>query len=116
MKQKAVIKKKSEYVKVREDLTVVEYPLFSEDISVVYAELNGRHPKTGYIINKESDETYLVHQGSGEIYMDGIVTKFEAGDVVPIKHGTKYYCIGSNMKFWCTINPPWKEEQEILLP
>ena len=113
---KDVIRRDEAHVKVRGDLMVVEYPDINKDVSVVYAELNGRHPASGYIINEVSNETYLVHEGSGEIYMDGVITKFKAGDVVPIRKGTKYYCKGKNMKFWCAINPPWREPQERLIP
>ncbi len=107
-----VLKRSQTNLKIREDLSVYEYPSFSEDVDIIYAELNGRHPSNGFIINKNSDETYLVYEGRGEIYLDGEVKKFEAGDIVPIKRGTKYFCVGENMKFYCAINPPWNVQQE----
>lgn len=112
---KDVYTRKEANVKYRDDLTVYEYPRFSGEVDIVYAELNGRHPLKGYIINETSDETYLVYQGKGTIYMDGRLTEFKAGDIVPIKRGTKYYCIGENMKFYCAINPVWSKEQEKLI-
>ncbi len=110
-----VIKRNQTHLKVRGDLSVFEYPAFSEDVDIIYAELNGRHPSSGFIINNDSDETYLVYQGSGEIYLDGEIIAFEAGDIVPIKRGTKYYCNGKNMKFFCAINPPWSGKQEKII-
>lgn len=75
-----VYKRKQTHVKYRDNLTVFEYPSFSKDIDIIYAELNGRHPLNGYIINNDSDETYLVYEGKGKIYMDGRITEFQAGD------------------------------------
>lgn len=110
--RKLVIKEDERHLKVREDLNVYEYPEFSNDISIIFAELNGRHPQKGVIINNDSDETYMINSGSGMIYMDGKTKNFKAGDIVPIKRGTRYYCEGKNLKFWTVINPSWKKEQE----
>lgn len=112
---KDVITRKEAHVKNREHLTVFEYPSFSDLVEIIYAELDGRHPSSGFIINEKCDETYLVYEGKGKIYMDGRITEFQAGDVVPIKRGTKYYCEGEKMKFFCTITPKWRVEDEKLI-
>ena len=111
---KQVMKQKSAKIRARKDLIAYEYPHFSAECGYANLELNGRHPSIGYIINKNSDEAFLVYQGSGEIYMDGVITNFEAGDIVAIQRGTKFYCTG-NAKFFHTSTPPWYIENEIML-
>ena len=96
----------------REDLKVFEYPNFNKTFDIVYAEINGRHPKNNELVNIKSDETYIVVQGEGIISLDGKKRKIKEKDVVPIKHGTRYFCKGKNLKLYCVISPPWKAETE----
>ena len=115
MKANIKVKKKGARINARKDLIAYEYPHFSEDAGFALLELNGRHPSIGYIVNKNCDEIFLVHQGSGEIYMDGVITKFEEEDIIAVKRGTKFYCEGNGVKLFHVSTPPWYEENEVIL-
>jgi len=51
--------------------TVWEYPFPSKDFGFATAEINGRYPDEGAVVNEMCHEIYYVLGGQGKIYCEG---------------------------------------------
>lgn len=89
---------------------VCEYEFGDPDINIGTAELSGRYPKFGYLVNEKVKEYVYVISGSGKIVTKNLIIEFETGDVVYIPIGEAYYWEAS-----CSLvmpcSPAWTSDQ-----
>ena len=60
---------------------IYKYMLPSENLSLVTAEISGRYPEKGKVLNEVCEETYFVTSGSCIIHHQSGVYSLRAGDV-----------------------------------
>ena len=90
---------------------VFEYNLCYKDIDWCIAEVSGRFPDKGWVMNTVCKEMVYIISGSGKIVIDGKgETHFETGDVVLVEPNEKYYWV-AKAKLGITCSPTWYPEQ-----
>lgn len=87
-----------------------EYRLEDERIDAATAKITGRYPDEGWVLNRVSAETAYVLAGSGKLVTEAGEELIEAGDVVLIEPGEKFYWNGE-MTLFITCAPAWKYGQ-----
>jgi len=82
-----VIRKEKAQTRERGSAKVFDYGI--KEPNIFYAEINGRHPLTGYQRNTKIKEVILVVDGDGEIVLEednqDKVLKFQAGDLIVLE-------------------------------
>jgi mannose-6-phosphate isomerase-like protein (cupin superfamily) len=81
----------------------------TDKLEVVLIETEKGHETK--IIEKKSDFTYYILEGSGYFEIEGEVENCEAGDLVCIPSGKKFIYKGK-LKMLLICTPPWREDQE----
>jgi quercetin dioxygenase-like cupin family protein len=81
------------------------------NVSIVYAEVNGRH---GKIRNIKSDRVYIVFDGEGEFILNDEVIPVQKMDVIIVPKNTPYDYRG-NMKIFLVDLPAFEEGADIKL-
>jgi mannose-6-phosphate isomerase-like protein (cupin superfamily) len=90
--------------------TAFEYPLEEKSINIAVIKLNGRYPETGQAMNTECKEIAYVIEGTGEVSVEGKITKINKGDVVLIEPKEKFYWNGK-LTILMPCTPAWTPEQ-----
>lgn len=93
-----------------ESCTVEEHFLNDETIDFALATIAGRYPSIKQAVNNECKEVVYIKEGSGKIVVNGNEHLLNAGDVILIEPGEKFYWEG-NLKIAMVCTPPWKKEQ-----
>lgn len=93
-----------------EHCVVSEYPLDDRAINGAYVELTGREPDEGRVVNTVCKELAYVISGSGSIEIEGSEIFLEAGDIVLIEPGERFFWSGT-MKLFLPCHPAWYPEQ-----
>ena len=97
------------------DICVVsDYSFGDNDIDLGIAEINGKYPENGYVVNEISKEMIYVLEGNGTIYFEDEKYTFNEGDAFIIEPNEKYYW-EANCKLVISCTPPWSEEQHNLV-
>jgi len=86
---------------------VFEYDFPSKNLGFATAEINGRHPLEGKLLNKECDEIYYVISGKGIVYIDNEKFELEKGDACYIEKGREFYVEGQDLFIALPTNPAW---------
>ena len=94
--------------------TVWEYMMKDNDINGAVAEIHGRYPDKGRVVNKESKELVFVIKGKGRLIVEGKEIRFQAGDLLLIEPGERYFWQGK-MKLFMANTPRWRSEQHKLV-
>src|SRR5688572_7333041 len=90
--------------------TVYEYDIHDKNINGAVAELNGRYPESGWVVNEMCKEMVYVIKGNGKIVFEDKEVMFNDGDVFIINPKEKYYWDAVATIFMpCT--PAWYPEQ-----
>lgn len=90
--------------------TIFEYRMGDKQINGAIAEINGRYPEEGRVVNEESKEMVFVLEGGGKVVVEGREIQFQKGDLLLIVPGEKYFWEGE-MKIFMANTPAWKPEQ-----
>ena len=106
-----IIKKENapEFVKQGVKMRVYNSKEQCPEAAVVYQETETGHAEEFY--HSKSNFIFYIIEGSGTWFIDETPHKAEAGDVVIIPPGTKFYYKG-NLKQVCITAPAWEEEFE----
>ncbi len=88
----------------------VEYPLGDADINGALIELSGREPDAGRAVNLECKELAYIINGSGKVVIEGQEINLNAGDLVLIEPGEKFFWEGK-MTIFMPCAPAWYPEQ-----
>lgn len=107
-KHQAVETKNSEFC-------IVTKPLIEDEtMDFVTVKITGRYPHEKQAINQKCKEIIYVHEGSGKLVVDGKEHFFNAGDVILLEAGEKFYWEG-NMSLFISCRPAWSKEQHIII-
>lgn len=91
---------------------VYAHQLNDKDFDCAIAEITGRYPDSGYVVNKVCKEMALVQEGSGTITIEGQTTQLTTGDCVVIEAGERFFWDGK-MTLVLSCKPGWYAEQHI---
>lgn len=108
VKNSMVVVKKEECVQYTHSpyCFINAYPLGDKDISIVIAEVNGRYPESGWVVNEKCKEIGFVLKGSGTLTTEKQAVVLFEGDAVLINAGEKYFLQG-NMMLLLPTAPAW---------
>jgi mannose-6-phosphate isomerase-like protein (cupin superfamily) len=93
---------------------VTEHPLDDSMLNFATIKLTGRYPDVKRATNQQCKELVYVHEGSGEVVVEGERYVLNAGDIVLIEAGEKYYWQG-NMHLFISCHPAWTKDQHQLV-
>lgn len=88
----------------------IEYPLGDKDINGSVIELSGREPDQGRIVNLLCKELAYIITGSGKITINDKEINLEAGDLILIEPGEKFFWEGK-MTMFMPCAPAWYTDQ-----
>lgn len=83
-------------------VVIHEYDTHDTAISGATAEIKGRYPERGYVMNKICKEVVYILQGSGKLIMPSGTTEFVAGDEIFLDAGEVYAWEGDMVLFMAT--------------
>ncbi len=101
-------------IRAAKTTVIHEYDTRDAFISGATAEINGRYPEKGYVVNKTHKELVYVISGQGAYLTPEGITHIAEGDVIFVDHGDVYAWEGS-MTFFMTTAPRFDPEQHILI-
>ncbi|MFA6897406.1 MAG: cupin domain-containing protein [Patescibacteria group bacterium] len=107
---KIVHKTERKLFKNNENCDVLEYDLGCADLGGAAAEIRGRYPDSGRVVNAECKEVAYILKGAGEVNAEGNEMKFAAGDVIVIEKGERYFWEG-NFSALLFSAPAWRAGQ-----
>lgn len=90
--------------------TAIEHTIQDEAINSVIVKLSGRYPEKQRAVNQQCKEIIYVQDGEGKLILEDQVYELNAGDMVLIEPGEKYYWQG-NMRLFVACSPAWTKEQ-----
>lgn len=93
-----------------ETCEVSEYEFNDPDINIGTAEINGRFPESGFLVNEKVKEYAYVIRGMGNIATKTEVFNFSQGDVISIPIGEPYYW-DADCSLVMPCAPAWYPEQ-----
>jgi len=92
--------------------TVHEYDTHDGFVSGAVAEIRGRYPAKGFVINTKIKELVYVLSGEGTVITVGGDDHVKAGDVVFVDHGEKFAWDGA-MDLFIATTPSFDLNQYI---
>lgn len=93
---------------------VREYEFGDPDINIGTAEINGRYPESGFLVNEKVKEYAYVIRGIGKIATKIATFDFAQGDVISIPVGEPYYW-EAHCSLVMPCAPAWYPEQSKLV-
>lgn len=93
-----------------ETCEVREYEFGDPDINIGTAEINGRFPESGFLVNEKVKEYAYVIRGIGKIATKTATMDFAEGDVISIPVGEPYYW-DAHCSLVMPCSPAWYPEQ-----
>lgn len=108
--------KKSQSIKLTPTLstTIWEFPTNDTTISGALAQIKGKYPETGYVLNEVSYELVYVVSGSGRLVMPEKTVTFNQGDQILLVPNEKYRWEGNFTIFMATA-PKFEPQQHKVL-
>ncbi|MDD3181611.1 MAG: hypothetical protein PHD48_02250 [Alphaproteobacteria bacterium] len=83
-------------------VTIHEYDTHNADLSGATAEIKGRYPERGYVMNKVCKELVFIMEGGGKLIMPSGETMFAKGDILFLDINEKYAWEGDMVLFMAT--------------
>jgi mannose-6-phosphate isomerase-like protein (cupin superfamily) len=94
-----------------ETCVITEYPMNEEMIDFAIVKVKGRYPETPrQAINLKCKEIVYIHTGSGKVVVESQEYSLNAGDLILIEAGEKFYWDG-NMDLFISCRPAFKVVQ-----
>lgn len=88
---KFISKEDSEKFEHSDKCTVYEYSFGDKDIDCAIAEISGRYPESGFVVNNECKELIYVLEGEGKVVTRDNVIEFKEGDAFIIESKEQYF-------------------------
>lgn len=107
---KIIRKDESVPFKNSESCEVFEYGLQDGAGGIAVAEIRGRYPESGYVINDGCKEIAYILSGTGRIGWRRGEAELAPGDAVLIREGEEYFWEGS-LSIVLTSFPAWDAKQ-----
>jgi len=101
-------------IKNSNQCVVTTHGINDQMIDFVIAKIDGRYPDEKRVINKLCKEMVYIQNGSGKIVVDGKEFSLNAGDLILLEPGEKYYWEG-NMEVYIACSPAWTKEQHYIV-
>lgn len=105
-----VKKEQVRIVELSSACVVQEYDIHDKDLNIAVAEINGRYPQEGWVVNRTCKELAFVVTGSGTITIEDQQIELKEGDSILIHPHEKYFWQGT-MKLILPCAPAWHAEQ-----
>ena len=103
-------------IHVAPEFKIIEYGHLGNGITNgTVAEISGRYPRSGWGMNKISDELVYVISGNGTLEMPNKKEVLSEGDVAFIPKGQQIAWNGKNLKVFIPCIPAWTNEQHELI-
>lgn len=99
-----------------ESCVVRVYDFAFEGLGLATAEIDGRYPDEGRMVNDACDEVYFVQSGSGMVHHASGDHPLEEGDLFFFEKGKPYWVEGKILSLVVCTAPPWYPEQHRQLP
>lgn len=93
---------------------VIEHAIEDSHLDMAIVTITGRYPEANFAANLKSKEIVYVSEGTGKVVINDQQHLLNAGDVVLIEPGEKFYWEG-NMKLVASCSPAWSKEQHVLI-
>lgn len=93
---------------------VYDYSMQNREMNIATAEITGRYPDRGYVVNHNCHEMAYVLKGTGKLVTDIKEAFLSAGDVVYIAPGEKYYWEGK-LTLVLPTSPAWTPDQHEII-
>lgn len=94
--------------------SVSEYPLQDSQMDMARAQITGRYPDMGRVVNHKCSELAYVLAGQGLVVIEGREIILQAEDVVIIEAGERYFWSGE-LQLLLNCRPIWTPEQHQLV-
>lgn len=89
---------------------VTEHPIDDEMIDFAVVKVTGRYPNQGHAINQKCKEIVYLHEGKGKVVVNEEEHLINAGDLVLIEAGEKFFWEG-NMNLFISCTPAYTVDQ-----
>ena len=93
-----------------DDCIVTEYPKLDEAMDFAIVKVSARYPEFNRAVNLECNEIVFVKSGQGKVVVEEKEYLLNAGDIVLIEAGEKFYWDGK-MELCISCRPSFKKEQ-----
>lgn len=93
---------------------VTEYPVGDETLDFAIVKISGRYPAQGYAVNNKCKEIVYVQEGEGEVFINFQIHQINAGDVILVEAGEKFYWNG-HLRLHISCRPAFSVEQHQLV-
>jgi mannose-6-phosphate isomerase-like protein (cupin superfamily) len=90
--------------------SVTEYPMIDEAVDFAIVKVTGRYPENKQAVNQKCKEIVYIHAGTGKAVVDGKEYALEAGDLVLIEAGEKFYWQGT-LELFISCRPSFSVDQ-----
>ena len=107
---KIIRKDQTKRIRNSSGCVAIEYPLGDKDINGAIIELTGREPDKGRVVNLQCKELAYIINGSGKVVINNQEIFLEAGDLILIETGEKFFWEG-NMTMFMPCAPAWHHDQ-----
>lgn len=91
-------------------VTVVEYAHTDPEINLSLADIHGRYPDSGFVMNEKSKELVFVTDGRVNLILSDRTIELYSGDSVIIDRHEKYAWNGVG-KIMMVCTPAWEPSQ-----
>lgn len=88
-----------------------EYQFPFKNASLGVSEINGRYPTKGYDVDEKVEASWYVEHGKATIFIAGQTYNLEAGDMIYVPAGEKFWIEGENLRLVVCSSPMWTPEQ-----
>lgn len=107
---KHVLKSQAVERKNSDACSILQHGIDDAHLNLAIVTLAGRYPDAKCVVNERCKELVYVQLGSGEVSVNGKVYALNAGDMVLIEAGEKYYWQGT-MQLLVSCSPAWSADQ-----
>ncbi|MFC1698046.1 cupin domain-containing protein [Nanoarchaeota archaeon] len=104
-------KEQSKLIKNSEFCSVREYNFPYKELGIAIAEIDGRYPDEGKVVNEKCDEIYYVLSGSAIVHIEDKDFEINEGDALYIEKGKLYWVEANKLKIVAPTAPAWFFEQ-----
>ncbi len=91
--------------------TVWEYDFKQHNVGFSYAQINGRYPAEGKVVNTTCDLIYFVVSGECVIHVEHEVVELKQYDAFFLARNREYFVVGNQAMVALVESPRWTVEQ-----
>ncbi|HBS48497.1 TPA: hypothetical protein DEO28_01185 [Candidatus Dependentiae bacterium] len=90
---------------------VHEYVMPSNNLSFCRAEIDGRYPESGKVLNSGCDQIYYVLSGEAKIFYKNQFFNIKSGDLFFFEKNQEYFVEAQKLVAAVINSPKWTAEQ-----